>query len=129
MEPAISTYQARAVQKYIRRSPRKLRLVADAVRGMRIDKALSTLKFMNKAGALDVEKVIRSAFGNLRDKFDEVAFEESEIILKTIMVDEGPTLKRIQPAPQGRAHPIRKRMSHITVVVSTIDDLNENSEV
>ncbi|MCH8568678.1 MAG: 50S ribosomal protein L22 [Balneolales bacterium] len=120
--------EARAVQKYLRRAPRKLRLVADVVRGQRVDKALDSLKFINKAGAVDVSKVIRSAAANLQDKNDESSIDMNAMRIKTIMVDEGPTLKRIQPAPQGRAHPIRKRMSHITVVVEAIDEFETNDE-
>ncbi len=127
METAAVTFEARAVQRYIRRAPRKLRLVADAVRRMNVEEALNTLKFMNKAGSVDVSKVIRSAVGNLRDKFEDETFDENELVIKTLMVDEGPTLKRIQPAPQGRAHPIRKRMSHITVVIAKKEE-SENDE-
>jgi large subunit ribosomal protein L22 len=123
MEPVVAVeYKARAIQRYLRRSPRKLRLIADAVRGISVEEAINKLKFMNKAGALEVSKVIQSAAGNLRDRFDDETFDNSELRVAQIMVDEGPTLKRIQPAPQGRAHPIRKRMSHITVVVTKKQD-------
>lgn len=122
MEPAVVEYKAKAVQRYLRRSPRKLRLIADLVRGMDVDKAIGKLNFLNKGGAIEVSKVIKSAVGNLRDRFDDESFDESELRVAQIMVDEGPTLKRIQPAPQGRAHPIRKRMSHITVVVTKKQD-------
>lgn len=128
METAAVTFEARAVQRYIRRAPRKLRLVADAVRRMNVEEALNTLKFMNKAGSVDVSKVIRSAVGNLRDKFEDETFDENELVIKTLMVDEGPTLKRIQPAPQGRAHPIRKRMSHITVVIAKKEESEKDEE-
>jgi large subunit ribosomal protein L22 len=127
MEATIN-YEAKAVQRYLRRAPRKLRLVADLVRGMRVDIAIETLKFTNKAGALDVSKVIRSAAANLQNKHEDEAIEHGDLIIKTIMVDEGPTLKRIQPAPQGRAHPIRKRMSHITVVVEKKDEPENDEE-
>jgi len=128
MESTVVLYEAKAVQRYLRRAPRKLRLVADAVRGNTVEEALNKLKFINKAGAIEVSKVIQSALGNLRDKFDDESFEAEDVKVKTIMVDEGPTLKRIQPAPQGRAHPIRKRMSHITVVVARKDELVINEE-
>lgn len=128
MEPAVVIYEAKAVQRYLRRAPRKLRLVADAVRGLTVEEALNKLKYMNKAGAADVSKVIRSAMGNLRDKNDDEHFDEHEMTVKTIFVDEGPTLKRIQPAPQGRAHPIRKRMSHVTVVVVKNEESETNEE-
>ncbi len=110
--------EARAVQRHLRRSTRKLRLVADAVRGMNVQKALNQLEFTKNAGAEDVAKVIKSAAANVRDKFQDDAAENKDLFIKTIFVDEGVTLKRIQPAPQGRAHPIRKRASHITVIVA-----------
>ncbi len=110
--------EARAVQRHLRRAPRKVRLVADAVRGAQVDKALKRLEFTKKGSAIEVAKVIKSAAANLRDKFQEERFENEDLIVKTIFVDEGVTLKRIQPAPQGRAHRINKRSCHITVVVA-----------
>lgn len=110
--------EARAVQRHLRRAPRKVRLVADAVRGAQVDKALKRLEFTKKGSASEVAKVIKSAAANLRDKFQEERFEDEDLIIKTIFVDEGVTLKRIQPAPQGRAHRINKRSCHITVVVA-----------
>lgn len=109
--------EARAIQKHLRRSPRKVRLVADAVRGMNVQKALNTLKFLQQGSSDDVAKVVKSAAANLRDKFQDQALDNEDLVIKSIYVDEGVTLKRIQPAPQGRAHPIRKRSCHITVVV------------
>ena len=128
MESTQNTYQAKAVQRYLRRAPRKLRLVADLVRGLGVEDAINKLKFVNKAGAAEVSKVIRLALANLQNKHEDESIDASEAYIKTIMVDEGPTLKRIQPAPQGRAHPIRKRMSHITVVVAKKDELEDLSE-
>jgi len=128
MEEATTIYEAKAVQRYLRRAPRKLRLIADLVRGMRVDMAIEKLKYVSKGGALEVSKVIRSASANLQNKNEDEAIEFSDLVIKTIMVDEGPTLKRIQPAPQGRAHPIRKRMSHITVVVEKKDELETVEE-
>lgn len=110
--------EAKAVQRHLRRAPRKVRLVADAVRGSQVDKALKRLEFTKKGSAIEVAKVIKSAAANLRDKFQEERFDDQDLIVKTIFVDEGVTLKRIQPAPQGRAHRINKRSSHITVVVA-----------
>lgn len=121
METTNTPVEARAVQRYLRRSPRKTRLVADLVRGENVKQALDKLKFTNKGAAIDVAKVITSAASNLRNKFEEERLENEDLYIKAIFVDEGPTLKRIQPAPQGRAHPIRKRSSHITVVVSKKD--------
>jgi large subunit ribosomal protein L22 len=117
--------EARAVQRHLRRSTRKLRLVADAVRGMNVEKALNQLAFLPNAGAVDVAKVIKSAAANVRDKFQDDAPENKDLFIKTIFIDEGVTLKRIQPAPQGRAHPIRKRASHITVVVARTESTDE----
>lgn len=110
--------EARAIQKHLRRAPRKVRLLADAVRGMQVDKALKRLEFSKKASALEVAKVVKSAAANLRDKFQEERFDNEDLYIKRIYVDEGVTLKRIQPAPQGRAHRINKRSCHITVLVA-----------
>ncbi|MFV1883391.1 MAG: 50S ribosomal protein L22 [Balneola sp.] len=110
--------EARAIQRHLRRAPRKVRLVADAVRGAQVDKALKRLEFTKKGSATEVAKVIKSAAANLRDKFQEERFDDENLYIKTIFVDEGVTLKRIQPAPQGRAHRINKRSCHITVVVA-----------
>lgn len=112
------TFEARAVQRHLRKAPRKVRLVADAVRGAQVDRALKRLAFTKKGTAADVAKVIKSAVANLRDKFQEERFNEEDLYIKTIYVNEGVTLKRIQPAPQGRAHRINKRSCHITVVVA-----------
>jgi large subunit ribosomal protein L22 len=111
-------FEARAIQRHLRKAPRKVRLVADAVRGNQVDKALKRLEFTKKGTASDVAKVIKSAAANLRDKFQEERFDDSDLFIKRIFVDEGVTLKRIQPAPQGRAHRINKRSCHITVVVA-----------
>lgn len=111
-------YKARAVQKYLRISPRKVRLVADLVRGEQVDLAITRLRFVNKKAAAYVSKVIKSAAANLRDRFEDEPLDNEDLIIREIYVDEGPTLKRIQPAPMGRAHPIRKRSSHVTVVVT-----------
>lgn len=110
--------EARAVQKHLRRSPRKVRLVVDTVRGENVAKALKKLKFVNKATAPDVAKVIKSAAANIRDKFQETRLDDQDLYIKEIYADEGATMKRIQPAAMGRAHQIRKRSCHITVVVA-----------
>lgn len=111
-------FEARAVQRHLRKSPRKVRLVVDTVRGEKVNRALKKLEFINKATAPDVVKVIKSAAANIRDKFQEERLENEDLYIKEIYVDEGATLKRIQPAPMGRAHQIRKRTCHITVVVA-----------
>lgn len=111
-------FEAKAVQRHLRKSPRKVRLVVDLVRGKRVDKAIKTLAFTKKGSAEDVSKVVRSAAANLRDRFEEERLDDDLLYIKEIYVDEGVTLKRIQPAPMGRAHRINKRSSHITVVVA-----------
>ena len=115
-------FEARAVQRHLRKSARKVRLVADYVRGDNVEKALAKLTFLKKAAAVDVSKVIKSAFANVRDKFEEERLDNDLLFIKEIFVDEGVTLKRIQPAPQGRAHRINKRSCHITVVVAKLQE-------
>jgi len=116
------TFEAKAVQRHLRKAPRKLRLIVDLVRGEKVDKAIKALEFTKKAAAADVSKVIRSAAANARDKFQEERLDDDLLYIKEIYVDEGVTLKRIQPAPMGRAHRINKRSSHITVVVAKIEE-------
>jgi len=106
--------EARAVGKYIRISPQKARLVADVVRGMGVDQAITTLRFMPKKGAGIILKVIESAVANATT--DDQA-DVDNLYVKTIVVDGGPSLKRIRPRAQGRATGIIKRSSHITVVL------------
>jgi large subunit ribosomal protein L22 len=119
---AEENYEARAIQKHLRKAPRKVRLVVDAVRGDRVDKALKKLEFTNKATAPDVAKVVKSAAANVRDKFQEARLDNQDLYIKEIFVDEGATLKRIQPRAMGRANQIRKRTCHITVVVAQKKD-------
>lgn len=99
-------------------SPRKMRYVVDLVRGMEVNRALGTLRFTKKAAARDVELVLRSAINNWEQKNDRKA-EDGELFITRIFVDEGVTLKRMRPAPQGRGHRIRKRSNHVTVFVDT----------
>ncbi|MEX0685215.1 MAG: 50S ribosomal protein L22 [Balneolales bacterium] len=124
---------AKATQKHLRISARKARLVVDIVRGENVEKALNKLAFTSKAAAPFVAKVIKSAAANLRDRNEDVALDNEDLFVKAIFVDEGVTLKRIQPAPMGRAHPIRKRTSHITAIVAKEEiiekDLHEHEEV
>ena len=100
-------------------SPRKMRLVADTVRGQEVNHALDLLKYSQRAASKDLEKVVRSAIANWEAKNPEQASEldNGNVYIKTLMVDEGRTLKRIRPCPQGRAGRIRKRSNHITVVL------------
>ena len=99
-------------------SPRKMRYVVDMVRGMEVNRALGTLKFSKKAASLDVEKVLRSAIANWEQKNERKA-EDGELFITKIFVDEGVTLKRMRPAPQGRGYRIRKRSNHVTLFVGT----------
>ena len=109
-----------AVLKNVPSSPRKMRYVADMVRGMEAFKALGVLKFSNKEASAKVEKLLLSAISNWEQKNDRKA-ETGELYIKTISVDEGTTLKRLRTAPQGRGHRIRKRSNHVTIVVDTIN--------
>ncbi|TVQ80625.1 MAG: 50S ribosomal protein L22 [Flavobacteriales bacterium] len=94
-------------------SPRKMRLVADVIRGMDADKALFTLKNSPQHAALRLEKLLLSALDNWRQKNEDARLEEAGLYIKEIQVNGGRMLKRIQPAPQGRAHRIRKRSNHV----------------
>ena len=100
-------------------SPRKMRLVADTVRGDEVNRALDLLKFSKKAPSIRLEKLLRSAIANWEAKNPESSKEldNGNVYVKTIMVDEGRTLKRIRPCPQGRAGRIRKRSNHVTVIL------------
>ena len=100
-------------------SPRKMRLVADIIRGVEVNRALDILKFSKKHASIDLEKLLRSAIANWVAKNPENTNEldNGNVIVKTIMVDEGRTLKRIRPCPQGRAGRIRKRSNHVTVIL------------
>ncbi|HHX31926.1 MAG TPA: 50S ribosomal protein L22 [Bacteroidales bacterium] len=109
-----------AVLRNVPSSPRKMRYVADMVRGMEAFKALGVLKFSNKEASAKVEKLLMSAISNWEQKNDRKA-ETGELYIKTISVDEGTTLKRLRTAPQGRGHRIRKRSNHVTIVVDTIN--------
>ena len=98
-------------------SPRKMRLVADIIRGKEVFMALNILKFTRKHAAVPMEKLLRSAINNWQQKNGDTDVTEANLIVKDITVDGGRTLKRISPAPQGRAHRIRKRSNHITIIL------------
>ena len=102
-------------------SPRKMRLVADMVRGVEVYKALGLLKFSNKEAARRVEKLLRSAIANWEQKNERKA-DAGELYISTIFVDCAPMLKRLRPAPQGRGYRIRKRSNHVTIYVDSIDN-------
>ena len=97
-------------------SPRKMRLVADMIRGMEVNRALGVLKFSSKEAAARVEKLLRSAIANWEQKNERKA-ESGELFVTQIFVDGGATLKRMRPAPQGRGYRIRKRSNHVTLFV------------
>tara|TARA_B100001540_G_C15455185_1_gene482975 strand:+ start:268 stop:660 length:393 start_codon:yes stop_codon:yes gene_type:complete len=101
-------------------SPRKMRLVADLVRGMEVYKALGVLQFSNKEAASKVVKLLKSAIHNYEAKTGE-APESGELFVSKIAVDSARMLKRIQPAPQGRAHRIRKRSNHVTLFLEKVN--------
>lgn len=107
-------------------SPRKMRLVADLVRGMDVMAALSVLEHSPKEAALRVHKLLRSAIANWQTKNEGVRIEESKLFIKDIHVDSARMLKRIRTAPQGRAHRIRKRSNHVTLVLSSTTEMLEN---
>ncbi len=101
-------------------SPRKMRLLADLIRGKRVEEAFNILVFnAKKENSLRLEKLLRSAISNWQQKNEGSRVEESQLYVKTIFVDGGPMIKRILPAPQGRAHRIRKRSNHVTLVVDS----------
>lgn len=100
-------------------SPRKMRLLADLVRGLDVENALNTLKFSTKHPSVAMEKLLLSAVANWRVKNDGVDVEGANLYVKTIMVDGGRMLKRMRPAPQGRAYRVRKRSNHITIIVDS----------
>ena len=107
-------------------APRKMRMVADLIRGERVNRALNILKFEPKEGAARLEKLLLSAISNWQAKNEDERLEDADLYIKEIFVDGGRILKRLRPAPQGRAHRIRKRSNHVTLVV---DSYNQPIEV
>ena len=125
----IKQQTAIAKVKDVPTSPRKMRLVADTVRGVEVNRALDLLKFSKKAPSKVLETLLRSAIANWEAKNQDKTKEldNGNVIVKTIMVDEGRTLKRIRPCPQGRAGRIRKRSNHVTIILdvkkpTTVED-------
>ena len=107
-------------------SPRKMRLVADMIRGKEVNMALSMLKFATKEAAGRMEKLLLSAIDNWKQKNEGANVEEANLYVKTVYVDSARILKRLRPAPQGRAHRIRKRSNHVTLFVDS--KVSENQE-
>ena len=106
-------------------STRKMRLIADLIRGKGVDLALNTLKFDSKIGSKRMEKLLLSAIANWQDKNKDSNIEDSDLFIKEIFVDGGKVIKRLRPAPQGRAHRIRKRSNHVTMI---LDSLNKTEK-
>ncbi len=107
-------------------SPRKMRLVADQVRGQKVENALNILRFSPKEASKKLEKLVLSAIANWSAKNEGSSMEDAGLFIKEIRVDGGMMLKRLRPAPQGRAHRIRKRSNHVTVVLGTINNTQSN---
>lgn len=103
-------------------SPRKMRLVADLLRGEKVEKALNILKFSSKEASNRLEKLLLSAVANWQAKNEDADIEEANLFVQEIRVDGGSMLKRLRPAPQGRAHRIRKRSNHVTIVVGAANN-------
>jgi len=105
-------------------SPRKMRLVADMIRGIEVNRALDLLKHSTKEASKNMEKLVMSAVSNWQLKNENVRLEDNKLIVKEISVNQGRTLKRIKPAPQGRAYRIRKRSNHVTVILGNKETEN-----
>jgi len=111
-------------------SPRKMRLLADLIRGMEVDKALGVLQFNPKHPAVPLFKLLKSAINNWEQKNTDAKVEDANLVVKTIMVDGGRVIRRMRPAPQGRGYRIRKRSNHVTLVVDTkVDKLDKEKKV
>jgi large subunit ribosomal protein L22 len=117
--------EAIAKLKNVPTSTRKMRLIADLIRGKDVDLALNTLKFDSKIGSKRMEKLLLSAISNWQEKNKDSKIEDSELFIKEIFVDGGKMIKRLRPAPQGRAHRIRKRSNHVTMI---LDSLNKTDK-
>jgi large subunit ribosomal protein L22 len=111
--------EARAVNRYIGSSPRKMRLVVDLIRGVSVEQALEVLHFSSKHASKDAEKTLRSAVSNIMNRDDSTRVDPADLFVKEAYVNQGPTLKRISPAPMGRAYRVRKRSCHLTIIVAT----------
>ncbi|MBE0422838.1 MAG: 50S ribosomal protein L22 [Lutibacter sp.] len=107
-------------------SPRKMRLVADLVRGVEVEKALQILKFNSKEASINLEKLLSSAISNWQAKNETASIEDAGLFVKEIFVDGAGMLKRLRPAPQGRAHRIRKRSNHVTLVLGSKNVSNQS---
>ena len=102
--------------------PRKMRLIADVIRGMEVEKALAILEFHPQHNAVPLAKLLKSAISNWEQKNNGASAADSNLVVKTVFVDGGRTLKRMRPAPQGRGYRVRKRSNHVTLIVDTKSD-------
>lgn len=118
--------KAQALLRNVPTSPRKMRLVTDLIRGQEVNKALDILKFSKQEASRRLEKLLLSAIANWQAKNEGVRLEESNLYVKEVQVDGGRILRRIQPAPQGRAYRIRKRSNHVTLVLGSRKQEVEN---
>lgn len=118
----------KASLKNVPTSPRKMRLVADLVRGQKVDRALNILKFEAKVGAEYIEKLLLSAISNWENENEDRKVEDADLYIKEIFVDGGRMLKRLRPAPQGRGHRIRKRSNHITLVIDSLNPVEASGD-
>ena len=109
-------------------SPRKMRLVADQIRGAEVNRALDLLRFSPKEASIRLEKLLLSAIANWQNKNEEARIEDSNLYVKEVFVDSARVLKRIQPAPQGRAHRIKKRSNHVTLILDSLNNNNTNNQ-
>lgn len=117
--------EAVAKLKNVPTAPRKMRMVADLIRGEKVNRALNILKYEPKEGAVRLQKLLLSAISNWQAKNEDERLEDADLYVKEIFVDGGRMLKRLRPAPQGRAHRIRKRSNHVTLVVDSLNLFEE----
>jgi large subunit ribosomal protein L22 len=117
-----------AVLKNCPTSPRKMRLLADMIRGVEVNRALDMLKFSTKESSKKLEKLLLSAISNWQLKNEDSRIEDNKLYVKEVFVDQGRTLKRLRPAPQGRAYRIRKRSNHVTVIIDNLIEVTEESQ-
>ncbi|MFO7656297.1 MAG: 50S ribosomal protein L22 [Bacteroidales bacterium] len=118
--------QFKAVLRNCPTSPRKMRLVADMIRGMEVNRAIDMLKFSTKEASKRMAKLVLSAVSNWQKKNENIRIEDNKLFVKEVFVDQGRSLKRLRPAPQGRAYRIRKRSNHVTVVIDNLKEVTES---
>lgn len=109
-------------------SPRKMRLVADMIRGLEVNKALDILHYSSKEASTRMEKLLMSAVANWQAKNEGVRMEDSNLMVKEVFVDSGRVLKRLRPAPQGRGHRIRKRSNHVSLYLDSYNNIDNQEE-